>query len=91
VRGLRGQPEDQICEINGLVLMKKFSKAAQQFWYGQFFGENEASVCVTGFLPFLDEREKILTIEGHERSAFRRGKRQLLDIGQSEIASLLCG
>jgi hypothetical protein len=48
-------------------------------------------VCAVGFLPLLNQREKVLTVEGHQGSAFGRGKSQLLDIGQSEISSLLCG
>jgi len=63
------------------MLVKESTKAAQQFGYGQFFGENEASVCPVGFLPLLNQREKVLTVEGHQGSAFGRGKSQLLDIG----------
>ncbi len=44
-------------------------------------------MCAVGFLPLLNEREKVFTVEGHQGSAFGRGKSQLLDIGQSEMSS----
>ena len=47
-------------------------------------------MCAVGFLPLLNEREKVFTVEGHQGSAFGHGKSQLLDIGQSEMSSLLC-
>jgi len=34
---LRIQPEDQVGEIIGLMLVKKSAEPAQQFWDGQFF------------------------------------------------------
>lgn len=73
------------------MLVKESAKTSQSFRDGQFFGEDKASMCTLGFLPLLNERKKVLTVEGHQGSAFGCGQRQLLNIGPSEIAGLLRG
>lgn len=75
--GDAGEPDDAVCEIRRYVEGNESMKPADEFRNGEFFGENNASMDASGFVPLLGELEEIFMVEGDDGSPVVCGKGQL--------------